>query len=94
MILLCACDNLAGPEGKPGCSVKEIKDALRSLGVTEHDILKCMEKNDLKELLESTLPAHESVSAVTTADDVESRLFRTLSGENRSAATLIPSKGS
>ena len=56
--------------------MKEIKDALRSLGVTEHDILQCMEKSDLQELLETTLPAQKSVRTVTTAEDVESRLLK------------------
>ena len=35
------------------CSVKDLKDTLRVLGVTEQDIQGCMEKSHLEDLLQS-----------------------------------------
>ena len=63
--------------------MKEIKDTLGSLGVTEHDILQCMEKSDLQEQ-----------SCLTNSNDTEepdgaygrSGSLRNVSSEPRYAA--------
>jgi hypothetical protein len=72
-------DEVSGPEGKNACSVKELKNTLRSLGVTEADILKCMEKSELQDLLAIAEKPEEIVPKVS-GEDVESLLFRTQSG--------------
>lgn len=68
-------DEVSGNE----CSVKELKNTLRSLGVTETDILRCMEKSELQNLRITAETPKEIVPKVS-GDDVESMLFRTQSG--------------
>jgi len=52
-----------------GCSIKDLKHMLRKLGVQEEQLVKCVEKSDLNNLMALVS------QAPTTAADVENRLF-------------------
>ena len=65
-------------EVRIGVSIKDLKNTLRSLGATEQDILRCMERSDLEQLIAVQTSSKEAPAV--TAEDVESRLFRTHSG--------------
>ena len=71
-------------QGSSSLSLADLKTSLRSLGATEKDILDCLQTT-------KTGPKHAAGRAPVTAEDIESRLFRSPSDDRSPAA--LPSQG-